>query len=127
MNHLMQNQPALYEQDFHPDGFQWIEPNDNENSIYSFIRYARDRDDFLVIVCNCTPIPRTGYRIGVPAPGHYAEALNSDSEHYGGSNTGNNGGVDSSPRHWHAFPHSIDLTVPPLGVLVLKLDSQIAE
>jgi 1,4-alpha-glucan branching enzyme len=111
---------ALYERDFTPDGFAWIDCNDNENSVVSMARFARDRRDCIVMVFNFTPVPRLGYRIGVPEPGHYAEILNSDSGIYGGSNVGNLGGVATEPMASHGFAQSITLTVPPLGCIFLK-------
>jgi 1,4-alpha-glucan branching enzyme len=113
-------QPALYEQDLNPSGFRWIDCNDNENSIVSLVRYARDSRDFVVMLFNFTPVPRAGYRIGVPAAGYYGELLNSDSAHFGGSNLGNGGGVHSEPISAHGFDQSLGLTVPPLGCLLLK-------
>jgi 1,4-alpha-glucan branching enzyme len=113
-------QPALYERDFTPDGFSWIDCNDNENSVVSMVRFARDRHDCVVMVFNFTPVPRIGYRIGVPHPGHYAEFLNSDSEIYGGSNVGNLGGVPSESIPSHGFEQSVSLFVPPLACLYLR-------
>ncbi|MBZ0296020.1 MAG: 1,4-alpha-glucan branching protein GlgB [Anaerolineae bacterium] len=120
MNALYIQQPALYEHDFDPQGFQWIEPNDAEQSVFSYIRFADDRDDFLVIACNFTPIPRHNYRIGVPKEGHYVELINSDADVYGGSNVGNGGNLDTDAVFWHDFPQSLSLTVPPLGIVILK-------
>jgi 1,4-alpha-glucan branching enzyme len=113
-------EPALHECDFTPDGFRWIDCNDNENSVVSIVRYARNRGEFLVMIFNFTPVPRAQYRIGVPEPGHYAEILNSDSELYGGSNVGNGGGVTTEAVPAHGFDQSLRLTVPPLGCLYLK-------
>jgi 1,4-alpha-glucan branching enzyme len=113
-------EPALHEIDFSPEGFRWIDCNDNENSVVSFIRYARKRDDFVVLVFNFTPVPRSRYRVGVPAAGHYVELMNSDSEVYGGSNIGNGGGLESEAAAAHGFEQSLCLTVPPLGCLMLK-------
>ncbi|MCU0513704.1 MAG: 1,4-alpha-glucan branching protein GlgB [Anaerolineae bacterium] len=124
VNHFYLAQPALYEQDFDPAGFRWIEPNDAEQSVFSYIRFARDSSDFIVVVCNFTPIVREGYRIGVPQSGYYAEVMNSDSEYYGGSNTGNNGGVHSEPLSWHQYPQSLRLRLPPLSILLLRLSPQ---
>jgi 1,4-alpha-glucan branching enzyme len=106
--------------DFDPAGFRWIEGNDSENSVVSFVRYARDRRDFTVTICNFTPVPRAEYRIGVPEPGRYAELLNSDAGLYGGGDVGNGGGVDSEPVAAHGFEQSLRLVVPPLGCLLLK-------
>jgi 1,4-alpha-glucan branching enzyme len=111
---------ALYECDFDPTGFRWVDCNDNENSVVSIVRYARDRRDYLVLVFNFTPVPRAGYRIGVPEPGYYVELLNSDASIYGGSNAGNGGGVWSEPVASHGFDQSLRLLVPPLGCLYLK-------
>jgi 1,4-alpha-glucan branching enzyme len=113
-------EPALHERDFTPDGFSWIDCNDNENSVVSMVRYARDRRDCVVMVFNFTPVPRMAYRIGVPQPGHYAEFLNSDSELYGGSNVGNLGGLDTEAAPSHGFDQSLQITVPPLGCVYLK-------
>ncbi len=121
LNHLYQREPALYEHDFDWNGFRWIEPNDADQSILSYIRYADDTDDFLIIVANFTPIVRHGYRVGVPNAGSYTELMNSDSALYGGSNVGNGGVVETEPTRWHAWDQSLLLTVPPLGVLILKL------
>jgi 1,4-alpha-glucan branching enzyme len=113
-------EPALYERDFTPDGFSWIDCNDNENSIVSMARFARDRRDCLVMIFNFTPVPREEYRLGVPWPGRYAEILNSDSGIYGGSNIGNLGGVETVSVASHGFDQSLTLTVPPLGCIYLK-------
>jgi 1,4-alpha-glucan branching enzyme len=113
-------QPALYERDFVPEGFRWIDVNDSDNSVVSFVRYAKDARDYLVMVFNFTPAPRPGWRMGVPEAGRYDEILNSDSELYGGSNVGNLGGVDTEPVPAHGFEQSLRLTIPPLGALYLK-------
>jgi 1,4-alpha-glucan branching enzyme len=113
-------EPALHQCDFSPDGFRWIDCNDNENSVVSLIRYARDPRDFVVMIFNFTPVPRAEYRIGVPEAGFYAELLNSDSEIFGGGNVGNGGGVASEPVAAHGFDQSLRLTIPPLGCLLLK-------
>jgi 1,4-alpha-glucan branching enzyme len=113
-------EPPLYEVDFAPAGFAWIDCNDNENSVVSILRYARDRNDFIAAVFNFTPVVRHEYRIGVPAPGFYAELMNSDAGVYGGSNIGNEGGVSTEPVAAHGFEQSLRLTVPPLAALYLK-------
>jgi 1,4-alpha-glucan branching enzyme len=120
LNAIYRAQPALYEQDFAPDGFRWIDCNDNENSVVSLIRSAQDDASAVIGVFNFTPVPRDSYRIGVPAAGYYAELLNSDAEAYGGTNVGNAGGVQSEPIEAHGFDHSLGLRVPPLGSLYLK-------
>jgi 1,4-alpha-glucan branching enzyme len=117
---LYRGQPALFEQDYSPEGFRWIDCHDTDNSIYSYLRYAADRSDYVVVVCNFTPVPREGYRVGVPEEGFYAELLNSDSEIYGGSNLGNAGGLEAQPVPWQGFDWSVPLTIPPLACVVLK-------
>ena len=120
LNRLHRNEPALHQADFDWTGFQWIDYNDGEQSAIAFMRKARDQANFVVCVCNFTPVPRHGYRIGVPAPGWYRELLNSDAAFYGGSNVGNWGGVQAEPTPWHGLPYSLSLTLPPLAVLFLK-------
>jgi 1,4-alpha-glucan branching enzyme len=120
LNHLYAGEPALYERDFDPGGFRWIDCNDNENSVVSIVRYGHDAREFLVMVFNFTPVSRAGYRIGVPEAGSYAELLNSDAALYGGGNIGNGGTVQSEPIADHGFDQSLRLTVPPLGCLILK-------
>jgi len=121
LNRQYRAERPLYETDDDAEAFRWIDCNDNENSVVSLVRYARDRRDFLVTIFNFTPVPRAEYRIGVPEPGYYAEILNSDADFYGGSNVGNDGGVHSEPVAAHGFEQSIRLRVPPLGCLYLKL------
>ena len=120
LNHFYREQPALWQVDFEADGFRWIEANDADYGVYCYIRYAEDKEDFLIIALNCTPVVRDNYRIGAPAAGFYREALNSDAAAYGGGNVGNLGGVDSQDSASHGLPYSISLRLPPLGALILK-------
>ncbi len=120
LNNLYRNEPSLYELDFKPEGFQWIDCSDVDHSVYSFVRFAKDRRDFTVFVCNLTPEPHEGYRIGVPEACWYEEVLNSDAGIYGGSNMGNGGGVQAEPQQWQAFGSSMSITLPPLSVTVFK-------
>ncbi len=120
LNRLYQSEAALHEVDDSWDGFQWLEFRDNENSTLSFLRRAKDTNNALVVACNFTPQPRYNYRIGVPKPGFYAEIVNSDATEWGGSNLGNLGGVQSEELAWGGHFHSISLTLPPLGVLILR-------
>jgi len=113
-------EPALHEADFDPEGFRWIDCNDNENSVVSIVRYAKDPTDFVVMIFNFTPVPRLEYRIGVPEPGWYVELLNSDAAAFGGGDVGNGGGIASEPVAAHGFDQSLRLVVPPLGCLLLK-------
>ena len=120
LNRLHRRERALYELDADPAGFAWIDCADWEQSVLSFVRRARDASDFVVVVCNFTPVPRYTYRVGVPQPGYYRELLNSDAGDYGGSNLGNAGGAWAQPTPWQGQPHSLLLTLPPLAVLMLK-------
>jgi 1,4-alpha-glucan branching enzyme len=120
LNRAYQHEPSLHEVDFEHSGFSWIDCHDNENSVVSLIRRARDPRDFTVMIANFTPVPRPSYRFGVPEAGWYRECLNSDSGIYGGSNMGNGGGVQTEPIPDHGFQQSISLIVPPLGFVLLK-------
>jgi 1,4-alpha-glucan branching enzyme len=120
LNRTYQHERSLHEVDFEPQGFSWVDCNDNENSVVSFVRRARDPQDFTVAAANFTPVPRLLYRIGVPEGGWYRELLNSDAASYGGGNLGNGGGVNAEWGPMHGFDYSIALTVPPLGFVLLK-------
>jgi 1,4-alpha-glucan branching enzyme len=119
LNALYRAVPALHARDCEGDGFEWIDANDSANSVLSFLRKAGPEQPTAVVAVNFTPVPRAKYRIGVPKPGYYREALNSDAAVYGGSNMGNGGGVAAEPVPWHGRPHSISPTLPPLGGLIL--------
>lgn len=121
LNHLYKAEPALYEVDFSHEGFSWIDANDSDNSIFSYIRYAEDRKNFVVVAMNFTPIPRMAHRIGVPEAGYYKELLNSDSATYGGGNIGNMGGVQTVDGISHGHQQSLKLNIPPMGIVILKL------
>ncbi|OFW20818.1 MAG: 1,4-alpha-glucan branching enzyme [Acidobacteria bacterium RIFCSPLOWO2_02_FULL_65_29] len=120
LNSVYQGEPALHECDAEPSGFRWIDCHDSENSVISFLRAGRGGREPVALVFNFTPVARHDYRIGVPDEGFYAELLNSDSELFGGANVGNGGGVPSDLVASHGFDHSIRLTLPPLGCLMLK-------
>jgi 1,4-alpha-glucan branching enzyme len=118
LNRLYRELPALHELDFAPEGFAWIDCHDAEHSVISFQRRARD-GSFAVVALNFTPVPRTGYRIGVPRSGRYREIFNSDSEYYGGGNLGNGGGLASDGTPWMRLPDSLAVTLPPLACIIL--------
>lgn len=120
LNRFYRSQPALYEQDFLSEGFEWIHCQDAEKSIISFVRRGRSKKDILLVVCNFTPVPRTNYRVGLPFGGFWKEALNSDAKEYGGSGYGNLGGSEASPVPSHGKYHSLSLNLPPLGILIFK-------
>ncbi len=120
LNHFYRTHPALYEADFEPGGFRWIQADDWQQSCYAYTRLASDGEENLVVALNFTPVPRHDYRLGVEEPGFYKEALNSDAAIYGGGNVGNQGGVYSDDIPCHGRTHSISVTIPPLGVVVFK-------
>ncbi len=120
LNALYSREPALHEVDFDWHGFEWLDCSDADSSVLSFIRRAKQPEDFLVVVVNSTPVMRESYRIGVPELGFYREILNTDSEHYGGSNAGNSGGVQAEPVPWGNQPNSLNLRLPPLAALFFK-------
>jgi 1,4-alpha-glucan branching enzyme len=120
LNEFYRSQPALYQLDFEGAGFEWIDCNDIEHSVVSFIRKGRSPDDVVLVVCNFTPAPLTKYRIGVPQPGRWVELLNSDAKKYYGSGQGNRRALTAAKIPMHGRPHSISLTLPPLGAVFLK-------
>ncbi len=119
LNRIMRERPALHARDFEHEGFEWIDGSDSEQSVISYLRRGQ-HGEMLAIVCNFTPVPRQNYRIGVPYGGTWRELLNSDAPLYGGSGQGNSGFVESAPIPCHGRYHSLNLTVPPLGVLILE-------
>jgi 1,4-alpha-glucan branching enzyme len=120
LNRVYAEEAALWAADDDPAGFQWIDCQDHDHGVVSLLRRGTTPADTVVAVVNFTPVPWQHYRIGVPTPGAYSERLNSDAEVYGGSNVGNQGVVTSDPIAAHGFDQSLDLTVPPLGFLLLK-------
>ncbi len=124
LNQLYKSEPALYTRDFDREGFQWIDCSDNRHSVVSFVRRDKDPNEFVIAVCNFTPQPHSHYRVGVPELGFYTELFNSDSRQYGGSNMGNLGGKWTDEWSFHGMPYSLDLCLPPLSVLILKIDRQ---
>jgi len=120
LNRLYRMEPALHARDCGDIGFQWVEPNDASSSVIAFLRWGRQEREVVLAVGNFTPVVRSGYRVGVPYPGRWAELLNGDATVYGGSGQGNLGGVEADPIPAHGFPHSLSLTLPPLAMLFLK-------
>ncbi len=119
LNHCYQNIPALHQLDFTAEGFHWIDCQDADQSIISYLRRAMN-GSFILVVLNFTPVPRTGYRIGVPAAGIYREIFNSDSTYYGGSNVGNLGNIASVSKPWMGFADSMAITLPPLAGVIFS-------
>ena len=120
LNRLYRSSPALYEVDYEWHGFEWVDFRDYENSVISFLRRAKDPNDFLLFICNFTPQPRHNYRVGVPDHCQYEEVLNSDWDHYGGSGVNNGGRVMADKWEAHGRPYSLNLTLPPMAVTVFQ-------
>ncbi|MEQ8537152.1 MAG: 1,4-alpha-glucan branching enzyme [Coleofasciculus sp. D1-CHI-01] len=124
LNQVYRRESPLYTQDYAEAGFEWIDCSDNRHSVVAFIRRAKDSEEFVVTVCNFTPQPHSHYRVGVPEMGFYTELFNSDAREYGGSNMGNLGGKWTDEWWFHNQPYSLDLCLPPLGVLILKINRE---
>ncbi|TVR00962.1 MAG: 1,4-alpha-glucan branching protein GlgB [Desulfovibrionales bacterium] len=122
VNQTYRAQPALYELDFQQEGFSWVDCNDADQSVISFLRRGACNQDLILVVANFTPVPRENYRVGVPRGGFWREILNSDAQEYGGSGLGNMGGVEAAPLPSHGHYSSLALTLPPLGVVYFKSD-----
>jgi 1,4-alpha-glucan branching enzyme len=120
LNALVRREKSLHELDFDGRGFEWIDCHNWQDSVLAFVRRAADPNDFLVVCCNFTPVPRPGYQLGVPCGGVYDEVFNSDSTFYGGGNLGNAGELAARPEPHHGREHCVDVTLPPLAVVVLK-------
>lgn len=120
LNYFYKTEPALYENDFDAQGFEWMDCIDWERGIISFMRKSKFDGSAVLVVYNFTPVPRTNYRIGIPMGGYWREALNSDAKEYGGSGYGNLGGIESAPLPYQGRYHSLSLVVPPLAALFFK-------
>jgi len=119
LNKLYRQEPALHELDVQPNGFEWVDANDVQHSVYTYLRRSKT-DDVLLVACNCTPVVRSEYRVGVPRGGYWREVLNGDARTYGGSGVGNLGGIEAAFQPSHGRPYSLSLTLPPLAVVVFK-------
>jgi 1,4-alpha-glucan branching enzyme len=119
LNRVLHSEPALYEQDFDPAGFWWLEANDANANVLAFARASKNAERLLVCAANLSPTPRFGYRLGLPRSGRWREAVNTDSGFYGGSDNGNLGGIEAEPIGWHQQPFSAEVTLPPLAVVWL--------
>jgi 1,4-alpha-glucan branching enzyme len=121
LNRVYRAEPALWERDSDPAGFRWLEANDADANVMAFARAGAER--VVVVIANLSPVPRYGYRVGLPRSGRWREALNTDSEYYGGGDVGNLGGVEAEPIPWHEQPFSAELTLPPLATIWLTPDA----
>ncbi|RCW72576.1 1,4-alpha-glucan branching protein GlgB [Pseudorhodoferax soli] len=121
LNRVLRHHPALHAQDSEPAGFEWIEADDSQHSVFAFVRHGREDGQTMLVVCNLTPVVRRDWRLGVPRPGRWHERLNTDSVHYGGSNAGTPWGVaGTEPIPSHGRTHSVLLTLPPLSTVFLE-------
>jgi len=123
LNRVLRREPALHQLDCDPAGFEWVDANDTENSVLTWLRKGTEERDVVLVACNFTPVPRYDYRVGVPHPGFWREVLNTDAPAYGGSGLGNFGGVETSPVPRHGREQSLNLVLPPLAVLVLRCET----
>jgi 1,4-alpha-glucan branching enzyme len=119
LNFLLRSYPCLHQQDFRPEGFEWIDFADADNSVISFLRRSADGGDTVIVVCNFTPVVREGYRVGLPGTGRYREILNTDALEYGGSGVVMAGEISAEDVPWHGRPASAAFTLPPLAAFVL--------
>ncbi|TWT48663.1 1,4-alpha-glucan branching protein GlgB [Botrimarina hoheduenensis] len=120
LNHLYRSEPALYEVDFDAAGFEWVDCHNHADSVLAYLRRAKDSEDYVVAVSNFTPVPRHGYKLGVPEVCWFEEISNSDSELFGGGNVGNSGGVMATTTGAQGRPASIEITLPPLATMIFK-------
>ena len=120
LNTFYRGERAMHELDCDGGGFEWVDANDAENSVVSFIRKGRSGAADVLVVCNFTPVPRYNYKVGAPHGGHWDEVLNSDAPLYGGSGQGNFGGTSAAPVPAHGRPYTLTITVPPLGLVAFK-------
>jgi 1,4-alpha-glucan branching enzyme len=120
LNRVYRAEPALYERDDSPDGFEWIDCNDHEGNVVSFVRRAANADDMILFACNFAAVPRYDYRVGAPVAGTWVEILNSDATVYGGAGVGNLGSVETDAEPKHGRAHSLALTLPPLAIVAFR-------
>jgi len=123
LNRIYRSHSALHEKDCEQGGLVWIDANDRKNGVLSLLRWGFAPGNHVLVVLNLTALPREQFRIGVPGPGRYVEILNSDAALYGGQNIGNLGAVKAEPVPMHGHPYSVALTLPPLGAIFLKPES----
>jgi len=123
LNRLLRAEPALHEVDADPAGYEWIDANDSDHSVVTYLRKSRDEKDVILVACNFTPVPRYGYRVGSPRAGFWREVLNTDAAEYGGSSLGNLGGLGTAPIPCHGRAQSLNLVLPPLAVVALRHES----
>jgi 1,4-alpha-glucan branching enzyme len=126
LNTAYRAESALHQLDCNPQGFEWIDANDYEQSVLTFLRRGKDPRDQVLVALNFTPVPRHQYQVGVSVGGQWEEILNSDAGVYCGSGQGNLGGVVAIEETWHGRPYLLNLTLPPLGIVVLRAPGEIS-
>ncbi|MBQ3654477.1 MAG: 1,4-alpha-glucan branching protein GlgB [Synergistaceae bacterium] len=124
LNHAYKKYPPFYELDFTPDGFRWIDCSDWQQSVIIWLRKGKSDDEYILCAANFTPVPRYGYRVGVPRAGFWKEILNSDATKYGGGGLGNCGGMEADMCESHGYPYSLPLTLPPLGIVMFHFSTK---
>jgi len=124
LNHCYRNEPALWERDFSSEGFRWLDASDSDSNVLSFLRLSADGTRVVACIANLSPVPRSGYGIGLPRGGPWRELLNTDAERFGGAGTTTAHTILASNVGLHGFEHSADVTLPPLGVVWLCPDGQ---
>jgi len=124
LNAMYRKQPALYETDVSPSGFEWIDCNDSDNSAITLLRKSRSSESIILVACNFTPVPRHNYRVGVPLAGFWREILNGDAAEYGGSGQGNIGGINTFPVKYHGRYQSINIVLPPLAAVFFQWEGE---
>jgi 1,4-alpha-glucan branching enzyme len=122
LNAVYRENPALYANDTRPEGFEWIEANDAERSVFAWVRHGAAGDAPVVVVVNFTPVEQRGYRLGFPSPGRWSEILNTDARLYGGGDRGNGGAIVTEPHGWNGQAQSAELVLPPLSAIYFRLD-----
>jgi 1,4-alpha-glucan branching enzyme len=122
LNRAYRELPALHQRDCDGAGFTWVDANNAEQSVFAWLRHGEPGTPSVLVVVNFTPVPREGYRIGLPACGRWVERINTDAALYGGSGMGNLGGVEAVAEPWHGHPCSATLTIPPLAALFFVAD-----
>jgi 1,4-alpha-glucan branching enzyme len=122
LNALYKNQPALFEKQFSAEGFEWIDYTDHQNAVMSYIRKGNNPKEHLVVVCNFTPVVRTNYRIGIPTKGKLTQIFNTDDSIYSGSGVTNANSIVIEDEPWNGRPFSAEIVLPPLGVVVFKIE-----
>jgi 1,4-alpha-glucan branching enzyme len=120
LNRVYVSEPALYLNDVRPEGFEWIDCNDADASVFTFIRKGRNEDPVIMAVYNMTPVPRPNYKVGLPRDGVWQELINTDARDYGGSGLGNAGSITAVSRGHHGRPFSAIITLPPLAAIFFR-------